>query len=129
MTTIEIKTNDGTCRSYLYRPPQDGPRPAVIVFMDGFGIRPAILDIGAGLASHGYVALVPDLFYRSGPYEPMEPRTVLSNPDGRKFLMEKFFALATPANIMSDTRAFLDYLAAQPDVAPGKVGTTGYCMG
>ena len=33
--------------------------------------------------------------------------------------MEKFFALATPANIMSDTRAFLDYLAAQPDVKPG----------
>ncbi len=28
------------------------------------------------------------------------------------------------------TRArFLDYLAAQPDVKPGGVGTTGYCMG
>src|SRR5579862_7019082 len=43
--------------------------------------------------------------------------------------MEKFFALATQANIMSDTRAFLDYLAAQPDVKPGGIGTTGYCMG
>jgi len=43
--------------------------------------------------------------------------------------MEKFFALATPANIMSDTRAFLEYLAAQPDVRPGGIGTTGYCMG
>src|SRR5207248_1017527 len=30
---------------------------------------------------------------------------------------------------MSDTRAFLDHLAAQPDVRPGGVGTTGYCMG
>ena len=43
--------------------------------------------------------------------------------------MEKFFALATPANIMSDTAAFLDYLAAQRDVKPGGIGTTGYCMG
>ena len=43
--------------------------------------------------------------------------------------MEKFFALATPANIMSDTGAFLDYLAAQRDVKPGGIGTTGYCMG
>jgi carboxymethylenebutenolidase len=30
---------------------------------------------------------------------------------------------------MADTEAFLDYLAGQPDVKPGRVGTTGYCMG
>jgi carboxymethylenebutenolidase len=30
---------------------------------------------------------------------------------------------------MSDTRAFSDYLAAQPDVKPGGIGTTGYCLG
>jgi carboxymethylenebutenolidase len=59
----------------------------------------------------------------------MDARSVFSDPAKRKILMEKFFALATPANIMSDTRAFLDFLAAQPDVKPGPVGTTGYCMG
>jgi carboxymethylenebutenolidase len=30
---------------------------------------------------------------------------------------------------MSDTQAFLDFLSAQPDVRPGGIGTTGYCMG
>src|SRR5436190_15152096 len=30
---------------------------------------------------------------------------------------------------MSDTSAFLDYLAAQRDVKRGGIGTTGYCMG
>ncbi len=30
---------------------------------------------------------------------------------------------------MRDTRAFLAYLAAQPDVRQPHVGTTGYCMG
>jgi carboxymethylenebutenolidase len=30
---------------------------------------------------------------------------------------------------MRDTRAFLDFLAAQPEVKQPKVGTTGYCMG
>ena len=39
------------------------------------------------------------------------------------------YLLATPANIMSDTGALLDYLAAQHDVKPGGIGTTGYCMG
>jgi carboxymethylenebutenolidase len=97
--------------------------------MDGLGIRPAMLEIGERLATHGYFVLLPDLYYRSGPYEPMNPHTIFADPEERKILMEKFFALATPASIMSDTGAFLDYLAAQADVKPGGIGTTGYCMG
>ncbi|MDB4957106.1 MAG: Dienelactone hydrolase family [Myxococcales bacterium] len=128
MSKIEIRTKDGSCPSYVYRPPGKGPWPAVLVFMDGIGIRPAMLELGERLATHGYFVLLPDLFYRSGPYEPMNAHTVFSDPEQRKVLMEKF-ASATPANIMSDTRVFLDYLAAQPDVKPGGIGTTGYCMG
>ncbi|MDB5212791.1 MAG: Dienelactone hydrolase family [Myxococcaceae bacterium] len=129
MTKIDIQTKDGTCPSYVYRPSGGGPWPAVLVFMDGVGIRPAMLEIGERLATHGYFVLLPDLFYRSGPYEPMDGATLFSDPEKRKVLMEKFVALATQANIMSDTSTFLDYLAAQPDVLPGGVGTTGYCMG
>jgi carboxymethylenebutenolidase len=129
MSKVDIKTRDGTCPSYVYRPTGSGPWPAVLVFMDGLGIRPAMLEIGERLATHGYFVLLPDLFYRSGPYEPMDARTVFADPEKRKVLMGKFFALATQANIMSDTRALLDYLAAQPDVKPGGIGTTGYCLG
>ena len=129
MSKVEIKTKDGTCPSHVYRPMGGAPWPAVLIFMDGLGIRPAMLEIGERLAAHGYFVLLPDLFYRSGPYEPMNPHLVFSDPEKRKVLMERFFALATPANIMSDTRAFLDYVAAQPDVKPGPIGTTGYCMG
>jgi carboxymethylenebutenolidase len=129
MQKIEIKTRDGICPSYVYRPAAGGPWPAVLVFMDGVAIRPAMLEIGERLAPHGFYVLLPDLFYRSGAYAPMDPHKVFSDPAQRKILMEKFFALATPANIMSDTGAFLDYLAAQPDVQPGGIGTTGYCMG
>jgi len=126
---IEIKTASGSCPSYVYRPAGEGPWPGVLVYMDGIGIRPAMLELGEKLAMHGYFVLLPDLFYRSGPYEPMDPHSVFTDPEKRKILMEKFFARATPANIMSDTGAFLDYLAAQTDVKPGRIGTTGYCMG
>ncbi len=126
---IEIATKDGTCPTYVYRPSGKRPWPAVLVFMDGLAIRPAMLELGERLATYGYLVLLPDLFYRSGPYEPMDPHTVFADPEKRKTLMEKFFAHATPANIMSDTRAFLDYLAAQSDVKPGGIATTGYCMG
>ncbi len=129
MSKIDIKTRDGTCPTYVYRPPGNGPWPAVLVFMDGLGIRPAMLELGERLATYGYYVLLPDLFYRSGPYEPMDPHTAFSDPDKRKVLMEKFFAPATPANIMSDTHAFLEYLVAQPQVKAGGIGTTGYCMG
>jgi carboxymethylenebutenolidase len=130
MAKVDIKTRDGVCPSYIYRPmDSESPWPAVLVYMDGLAIRPAMLELGERLATFGYFVLLPDLFYRSGPYEPMDPYAVFSDPAKRKILMEKFMAFATPANIMSDTRAFLDYLAAQPDVKPGGIGTTGYCMG
>lgn len=129
MQKIEIQTRDGRCPAYVYRPSGQGPWPAVLVFMDGLGIRPAMLEVGERLAKHSYFVLLPDLFYRSGPYEPMDPHTVFTDPEKRKVLMEKFFAHATPANIMSDTRAFLDTIAAQPDARKGGIGATGYCMG
>src|SRR6202163_3940781 len=126
MNKVEIKTRDGMCPSYAFRPAGNGPWPAVLVFMDGLAIRPAMLELGERLATLGYYVLLPDLFYRSGPYEPMDPHTVFSDPEKRKVLMEKFFALATPANIMSDTGAFLDYIVAQPDIKAGGIGTSGY---
>ncbi|HTT06284.1 MAG TPA: dienelactone hydrolase family protein [Steroidobacteraceae bacterium] len=126
---IQIRTRDGNCPAYVYRPASGGPWPAVLVYMDGLGIRPAMLELGQRLADYGYFVLLPDLFYRSGPYEPMDPHSTFADPEKRKLLFEKFFGPATPANIMSDTQAFLDYIAAQPDVKPGPIGTTGYCMG
>jgi carboxymethylenebutenolidase len=129
MKKIDIKTEDGTCPSYVFHPEGNGPWPAVLVYMDGIGIRPAMLEIGERLATHGYYVLLPDLFYRSGPYKPMDAKVMFTDTEKRKILMEKFIAVATPAGVMSDTRAFLDYLAAQPEVKPGGIGTTGYCLG
>src|ERR1700722_4800399 len=119
MSKVEISTKDGTCPSYVYRPAGSGPWPAVLVFMDGLGIRPAMLEIGERLATYGDFVLLPHLFYRSGPYEPMDPHAGFGDPARRKVLMEKFVGPATPANIMSDTGAFLDYLSAQHDAKPG----------
>lgn len=129
MTRIELETADGVCPSYVYRPVGGGPWPGVLVYMDGVGIRPAMLAIGERLAANGYFVLLPDLFYRAGPYEPMDPKQIFTNPEALKAVREKFFPHVSQAKVMSDTRAFLDYLAAQPDVKPGGVGTTGYCMG
>ncbi len=129
MSRVAIETDDGICPAHVFHPEGAGPFPAVLVYMDGIGIRPAMLEVGERLATHGYFVLLPDLFYRSGPYEPMDARTVFTDPQKRKVLMERFFALATPAKVMSDTRVFLEYLASRPEVKPGGIATTGYCRG
>lgn len=128
-TELEIATRDGRCPAYVWRPAGPGPWPAVLVYMDGIGIRPAMLEVGERLATHGYFVLLPDLFYRSGPYAPMNAKTVFSVPDERKVLMEKYLGLMTPANVMADTEALLAWLRSRPEVRPGPIGTTGYCRG
>lgn len=128
MDKVEIKTRDGVAPAYVFKPSGAGPWPAVLMYMDGVGIRPAMLEVGERLAASGYYVLLPDLYYRAGPYEPMD-FSIFTDPEKRKVLMEKFMGPANSANVMSDTQAFLDYLATQPDVKRGKVGTTGYCMG
>ena len=129
MESIPLTTRDGACPAYVFRPHGTGPWPAVLLFMDGIGIRPAVFTIGERLAEMGYFVLLPDYFHRSGPYAPMDPKTVFTVPEKRKELYERFFALATPANVMSDVAACLAFLDANPDVKHGAYGTTGYCMG
>ncbi len=47
MDRIFIETQDGDCPSYVFHPLEGAPWPAVLVFMDGLGIRPAMLAIGS----------------------------------------------------------------------------------
>ncbi len=54
--------------------------------------------------------------------------TVFTDPDERTRLMALVFCVTKDA-ATRDTEAILDFLAAQPEVADTKVGTTGYCMG
>jgi dienelactone hydrolase len=65
-TSIEIRTS--LCPGSVFRPASAGTWPAILMYMDGPGIRPALFDMGERLASHGYLVLLPDFFYRMGPY-------------------------------------------------------------
>lgn len=124
---VEIATRDGVCPTSVFRP--DGAGPGIIFYMDAGGPRPSLFDIAARLARHGYFVILPDLFYRAGRYEPLDPREFFADAAKRQAWMTTYVSTATIANVMSDTAAFLDFLADQPDVRQPKVGTTGYCMG
>ena len=54
---VEIKTADGNCDAVLIHPSGPGPWPAVLVWPDAFGLRPTFREMGARLATQGYVVL------------------------------------------------------------------------
>jgi carboxymethylenebutenolidase len=126
---VEIRTHDGICPAYTFRPPDADARPAILFYMDGIGIRPALFEMGERMAAAGYFVLLPDLFYRAGPYEPMDAKTVFADPEKRAALQARFLSTTTIANVMRDTEAFLAFLDTQPGVRAARIGTTGYCMG
>ncbi|MDE2403971.1 MAG: dienelactone hydrolase family protein [Sphingomonadales bacterium] len=137
MEAATIRTHDGDCRAWLFTPRPgrgqakgQGQRqwPGAIFFMDGLAIRPVLFTMAQRLADAGYAVLLPDMFYRAGPYEPVDVKAVFATGSIRSALGH-LFASTDRTRAAQDTGCFLDWLAARPDVAPGKVGVTGYCMG
>ena len=111
----------------LHVPDGAGPWPGVLVFTDIFGTRDAFLSMGDRLASLGYVALIPDVYYREQ-YEPFDTRTAFSDEKERN----RLFGLAhtlTNERVIADADAYADFLLARPEVRGSAIGAHGYCMG
>ena len=128
--TVTIQTQDGVCPATLLRPEGAGAfaLPGVIFYMDGFGIRPPLVDMADRLASLGYAVLLPDLYYRLGPYAPLHPKAMFATPGFREVLAP-MMASTSNARAAADTSAFLSFLDSRADVSSATIGTTGYCMG
>ncbi|MEU4480984.1 dienelactone hydrolase family protein [Micromonospora sp. NPDC023966] len=130
-TTVDVPTGDGVADALLVRPDGAGPFPPVLVFMDAFGLRPRMAEMAETIAARGYVVLVPNLFHRFG-RAPLVDLSGLGDENRRGKLFEKLTPMIrslTPDVVARDTAAYLDFLAAQPGVAPGPAAVTGYCMG
>lgn len=125
---LSIRTRDGDCPAHVFTPNGDGPWPAVIFYMDGLAIRPALLAMADRLAGGGYVVLLPDLFYRAGPYPPLDPKEVFAAGNVREKLGH-LFGSTDNRRAAEDSAAFIAYLDTRDDVAGEKIATTGYCLG
>lgn len=128
-TTIDVRTDDGTCPAHVFHPTDGAPWPGVLLFMDGLGMRPALLELGERLAGAGYYVLLPDLFYRAGAYVAPDAKQIFADPEVRAAWGKRLAGLVTVDGVMRDTRAFLAHLGAEPRVRQPRVGAVGYCMG
>jgi carboxymethylenebutenolidase len=121
---VNIKTPDGTCDAYFVHV-ASGTAPAVLVWPDIFGLRPAFRQMGKRLAESGYSVLVVNPFYRQQKAPTASKGAATPIPE----LLPLAKQLSEPTH-MTDAKAFTAWLDQQPSVAKNrKIGTQGYCMG
>ncbi|GAA3172337.1 MULTISPECIES: dienelactone hydrolase family protein [Streptomyces] len=131
LTTLQIPTPDGPAEAFAAFPDTGGPHPGVLMYADGFGLRPVLRELARELAGHGYYVLVPHLFHRHGP-APVLDLPAYIDEAARTALLARLMPLIeahTPERARRDADAYLAFLTSRPEVAAGPVAVTGYCIG
>ena len=64
--TVAIPTQAGQMETFITHPEEGGPFPAVVIYMDFWGVREELFDIARRVGTVGYYCMVPDLYYRQG---------------------------------------------------------------
>ncbi|MFE2057850.1 dienelactone hydrolase family protein [Streptomyces sp. NPDC059446] len=129
--TLLIPTADGRADAFAAFPDDGERHPGVLMYPDGFGLRPVLRDMARELAGHGYHVLVPNLFYREGPAPVVELPDHIGQ-EARPGIFARVMPLIeahTAERTLSDADAYLRFLAGRPEVGAGPVGVTGYCIG
>ncbi|HET6608235.1 MAG TPA: dienelactone hydrolase family protein [Rhodopila sp.] len=124
MPNLTIAATDGSGRfSAHVAEPKAKPAGAVVLIQEIFGVNQAMRDIAAWVADLGFIAVVPDLFWRIEPDIDITDKT-----DAEwKRAFELFQAFDQEKGI-EDLKATVA-AARTMSGSNGKVATMGYCLG
>jgi carboxymethylenebutenolidase len=132
---VEIETPSGRMETFVTHPEQDGPFPAVIVYMDVWGVREELFEIARRIGTVGYYCMVPDLYYREGRVrhefrnDKNEMISLLTLDEERKQRVVAPGRRLSNAMVVDDTGAILNFLSKGEPVRASAMGVVGYCMG
>ncbi len=126
-TEVSIPTPAGTADATFYHP-ADGKHPAIIMWPDIAGVRPASQQMAERLAGEGYAVLHPNPYYRSVKGQQFADFASFMNEEGFS-KVGPWREQNTPQAVMADSKAFVAWLDAQDavDTARG-IGANGHCM-
>lgn len=121
---VRIPAEGGqTMGGYLARPKDGAPRPAVLVYMEIFGINAHIRDVTERVAKEGYVALAPDYFHRTG------PGADYGYDEAGMAAGMKLLGALKADQMIADANAAIAFLRARGDVRGDRIGCMGFCIG
>lgn len=133
--TVDIPTPDGAMETFISHPEDGGPFPAVIVYMDIWGVREELYDIARRIATVGYACIVHDAFYRAGKirFEDRDEHGKMKSgskvaPEIRKKAFAVWESL-TDSMVVEDTGIIIEYLKGDANISTVAMGCIGYCMG
>ena len=119
---VSIPVGSSAMPAYLAKPKTGGPFPAVIVWMEIFGVNAHIRDVTERVAREGYLAVAPNFFHRTAP-----DIEVGYDEAGMAAGIKEMGKLDTD-QMIADAKATVSWLRARPDVT-GKIGVMGFCIG
>jgi carboxymethylenebutenolidase len=132
---VNVTTADGVLETFITHPRGDGPFPAIILYMDVWGLREELFDIARRIATTGYYCMVPDFYYRFGKvqheFRDAHNRMISmeSLDEARKERVRAPMRKLSDVMVVNDTGALLDFMDRGEPVRPGALGCIGYCMG
>lgn len=125
---VTVPTPDGRADCVFVHPGDGGASPAVILWPDIRGLRPAFRTMASRLAGSGYAVLLVNPFYRQARAPVVQPGESFSDPQVRERLRPMARAL-TPDKVLADGAAFIEWLKGRPEVdADRPMAVMGYCM-
>lgn len=120
MTTIHSIDGKGSFNAYR-ADPDGAPKGAIVVIQEVFGINEGIRRKCDHMASKGYVAMAPDLFWRIEPGIELDPDIPEQMQRGLGL-----FGQFDQTKGIEDIEATI---RAAREAGGGKVGAVGYCLG
>lgn len=121
MISVAPLRDDGAIAAYLAEP-EGRPRGGIVVLAEIFGVNSGIRAQADAIATAGYIAIAPDLFWRVAPGVERDPDAD-GHLDAALADMMKFDLALGIADIEATIRATRDLVGGR------KVGVVGYCFG
>ena len=119
---IPAKDGSGSFKGWL-AVPASGSGPGLVVGQEIFGVNQNMREVADMYAEEGYVALVPDLFWR------MRPGVDLDYTEAGFQQALDYFTRLDLDRAVDDIAAPIDVLRALPQVSGPGIGYVGYCVG
>ena len=132
---VFLKMKDGMMKTFIVFPNDRRKYFPVILFMDIWGVREELWNIARKIASKGYYAILPNLYYRQG-----DITNIFWNDKGQMISLHKLDSknekivhsqrnrLSTTM-ILSDINDLIGFIDTQDNCKPGPIGSVGWCMG